>query len=152
MFIGIKGLPLHCTPSAFGRCGYPPMPEITKTKTMALSKDIKSTLVASTQAAQQSTFSTLDTVSLGELMKQGQFTTVSKVFLTRENKFKALVFRKDDGSSACVLFGKNSANQVNVGDAPKKSWSIVLATNADGEQRLRVSLGVETLTADELED
>ena len=119
---------------------------------MALSKDIKKTLVGSTQAQGESTFSSMESTTIGQLMKDGQFSEVSTVFLTRENKFKALVFRKEDGSSACILFGRNSANSVNVGDKPKKSWNVVLATNEAGEFRLRVSLGAQNLTFEELED
>lgn len=118
---------------------------------MALSTNIKKTIKASMQAASENTFSELDSTTLGELMKAGEFKTVSKVMLTRENKYKALVFRKADGSTACVMFGRNSATQVNIGDTPSKSWAIVLVSDDRGE-RLRISLGVETLGYDDLED
>lgn len=54
----------------------------------------------------------------------------SKVILTKENKYKALVLKQiTTGHIQCIMFGKRSAESVSEGDAPRGYWNIVQLEN-----------------------
>lgn len=54
----------------------------------------------------------------------------SKVVLTRENGYKALILKEiATGRISCILFGKKSAESVKQGDAPRHYWNVVRMQN-----------------------
>lgn len=104
------------------------------------------------RASDASNFTATNIATLGQLAEEKIFERSTKVMVTKPNGYKAVVFYDKEGNTSCVLFGKASADKVEVGQAPSKSWNLVIATNADGEERYRISVGQDTISADEWED
>ena len=87
---------------------------------------IQPAFVPSTRAAAADA---LPSTTLLEFCKQ-HACEPSKVILTRENKYKALVLKEiSTGHIQCIMFGKKSSESVSEGDAPRGYWNIVQLEN-----------------------
>jgi hypothetical protein len=87
------------------------------------------------QSTSTSAASELPSVSLLDFCKHNACRP-SKVVLTKENKYKALVFTNTDNQVSCVMLGKRSAERVSEGDAPLPGWKIVQLP--DGKLRISI--------------
>lgn len=71
----------------------------------------------------------LPSISLLEFCRENNCEP-SKVVLTKENQYKALILKKiGTNLIQCILFGKRSADTVKEGDAPRHYWNVVRLEN-----------------------
>ena len=119
----------------FGNRNRPPLWEIWFHKIIFTSKTITMINAQFIQSTSTSAASDLPSVSLLEFCKHNACKP-SKVILTRENKYKALVFTNLDNQVSCVMLGKRSSERVSEGDAPLPTWNIVQLP--DGKLRISI--------------
>lgn len=92
------------------------------------------------QSSSTSSASQLPSSSLLEFCKNNSCKP-SRVILTKENKYKALVFTNTADQVSCIMLGKKSSERVQEGDAPLPTWRVVQLT--DG--KLRISIQDDTI-------
>lgn len=123
----------------FGNRNRPPLREIRFHKLISsLNKTITMITAQFVQSASTSA-SDLPSISLLEFCKHNACKP-SKVILTKENKYKALVFTNTDNQVSCVMLGKRSSERVSEGDAPLPGWRIVQLP--DGKLRVSIQEGI----------
>ena len=92
------------------------------------------------QSTSTSSASELPSSSLIEFCRNNQCKP-SRVILTKENKYKALVFTNAADQVSCIMLGKRSSEKVSEGDAPLPTWRVMQLP--DG--KLRISIQDDTI-------
>lgn len=87
----------------------------------------------------------LETSTVQEFMKSKGFVSVVKTVRKNTNGYPYITFMNASNVAENIYFSKNGASKVDEGDLIEKGFfnpfTMVLAVNADGEQRWKISSG-----------